>query len=273
MMIEYDDLGESIFDDDPVRSIDEYQVKARTEIEEIFRENNQKVFFSRQIEVWLEDKYIHWISNKAIREMVATRTISSEERGLKTGARIHLLWNPRHRYYRRDAAKVVKLVEEYANPNITGAIGLHGETMVLEGFARHEFVMKGRNAKRFREKEWKSSDHNMDFLFEKDGVAYGIEVKNTLGYMDHREFQLKIRLCKFLGLKPVFVARMLPRTWIQEVVDEGGFALIMKYQLYPWTHKELAKRVADEFDLPVDAPKAIEEGTMERFLKWHRKHV
>ena len=91
--------------------------------------------------------------------------------------------------------------------------------------------------------------------------------------MDHKEFQLKIRLCKYLDIRPVFVARMLPKTWIKEVNDARGFALILKYQLYPWTHKELAKRVAKEFGLPVDAPRVIEDGTMERFLKWHRKQM
>ena len=272
-MSDYDDYDESIFEDGPEPTVDKVRLKAIAEIEEIFRANKDKVFFSRQIEIWLESTFFHWISNKAIRDMVAKGTISEEERKLETGGRIHLMWNPRHRYYKRDAVRVVKLVEEYADPNISGAIGLHGETMVLEGFARHEFVMKGRNIRKYREKEWKNSEHNMDFIFERDGVAYGVEVKNTLGYMDHKEFQLKIKLCQHLGIRPVFVARMLPKTWIKEVIDARGFGLIMKYQLYPWTHKELARRVAKEFRLPVDAPKVIEDGTMERFLKWHRKQV
>ena len=54
---------------------------------------------------------------------------------------------------------------------------------------------------------------------------------------------------------------------------KGGFALILKYQLYPWTHRKLAKRVAEELSLPVDAPRAIAEATMERFLKWHFKRI
>lgn len=46
-----------------------------------------------------------------------------------------------------------------------------------------------------------------------------------------------------------------------------------KYQLYPWTHRALAKRVKDDLGLPVDAPRFLYEGTMNRFLKWHRKNV
>jgi hypothetical protein len=43
----------------------------------------------------------------------------------------------------------------------------------------------------------------------------------------------------------------------------------MKYQLYPWTHRDLARRVRDTFGLPVDAPRALWEGTIVRFLRWH----
>jgi hypothetical protein len=44
---------------------------------------------------------------------------------------------------------------------------------------------------------------------------------------------------------------------------------ILKYQLYPWAHRDLARRVRAELGLPVDAPRALEEGTMMRFLRWH----
>jgi hypothetical protein len=162
-------------------------------------------------------------------------------------------------------------VEEYADPNIGGAVGLHGEFMVLEGFARCEFVMCGRNTRDFEGKSWTETAHNLDFIFEKDSKAYGVEVKNTLGYMDYEEFRLKIRLCQSLGLRPIFAGRMLPRSWMHELITAGGYGLILKYQLYPWTHKNLAKRVAEELGLPVDAPRALYEGTMNRVVEWHRR--
>ena len=145
--------------------------------------------------------------------------------------------------------------------------------MVLEGFARSEFVMRGRNTNEFLNKKWQESSHDLDFIFEKDGIAYGIEVKNTLGYMDHEEFTTKIKLCKHLGILPVFAVRMLPGNWIQEVRREGGFALILGHQLYPRLLKDLAKRVSEHLGLPVDTPRALHDGTMGRFLKWHEKNV
>jgi len=183
------------------------------------------------------------------------------------------MYHHRYRYYRREAARVVSLVEEYAAPNIGAALGLQGEIMVLEGFARKQFVMHGRNTREFGTRSWLQSDHDMDFIFERDGLAYGVEVKNTLGYMELSELRTKIAMCRAIGIKPVFAVRMLPKSWVKEIVDAGGFALILKYQLYPWAHKDLARRVREELELPVDAPKALEDGTMERFVGWHIRNV
>jgi hypothetical protein len=66
---------------------------------------------------------------------------------------------------------------------------------------------------------------------------------------------------------------MLPRSWIEEVRQAGGFALIMKWQLYPPAHKELAKVVKTKLSLPVDAPRALADGTMKRFTDWHEKQL
>ncbi len=141
--------------------------------------------------------------------------------------------------------------------------------MILEGFARRQFVMRARNTNVFENIAWTETAHDLDFIFEKDGLAYGIEVKNTLGYMPYEELVVKIELCETLGLRPIFAVRMLPKTWAYEIVQAGGYALILKYQLYPWTHRELARRVREEFGLPVDAPRALGEGTMDRFVRWH----
>jgi hypothetical protein len=97
----------------------------------------------------------------------------------------------------------------------------------------------------------------------------GSRVKNTLRYIEYEEFRTKIELCRTLGITPVFAVRMLPKSWIHELNNAGGFALILKYQLYPWAHRDLARRVRAELGLPVDAPRALEEGTMMRFLRWH----
>lgn len=242
-------------------------------VRDFFEENRGNVFFSRQVEVHHEKTWFHWVTNRAIKTLIAAGEIRAERRLLATGGTIHLMWHRTYRYYRRDAARLAQLVEEYADSNIGAALGLHGEAMTLEGFASLEFVMRGRETRTFAGRAWTESEHDLDFIFERDGIAYGVEVKNTLGYMDQRELQTKIRLCQSIGVRPVFVTRMLPRNWILDIKNEGGFALILRFQLYPWTHRDLAARVRRELGLPVDSPRRLEQGTMQRFLRWHARQT
>ena len=80
-------------------------------------------------------------------------------------------------------------------------------------------------------------------------------------------------MCELFGVTAVFACRMLPKSWINELVVGGGFALIMKYQLYPPWFRGLVREVRGELGLPVDCPRRLEEGTMRRLVNWHRKRV
>jgi hypothetical protein len=188
---------------------------------------------------------------------------------MSTGGIIKLYWHKNFRYYKRGAAKLTALVEEYSHPDVGSALGLHGETMILTMFAEAQFVQLGRETRSFGGETWRDTDHDIDFIFARDDIAYGVEVKNTLGYMDKEEFDIKVALCLHLGIRPVFAVRTMPRIWMIELNEVGGFGLIFKYQLYHWTHKDLAKRVSAEIMLPVDSPRRMSSNTMQRFLDWH----
>lgn len=246
---------------------------AAARLERFFDENQQEVFYSRQLEVAYEDELFHWVTSRALRRLIELGKIAHERREMSSGQEIHLMRHRSHRYYKRQSARLVGLVEEYAHPDIGEALGDHAERMVLEGIAGHRFVMVGRETKEYGEREWVSSEHDLDFIFERDGCAYGVEVKNTLGYMSQRELRTKMDMCKYLGITPLLVARMLPKHWINEIVEAGGFALILKYQLYPRSHHALARRVRDQLGLPVDSPRRLQEGTVRRFVRWHEGRV
>lgn len=266
---EENDLGGTVEGADTVRPDD----AAVAALAEFFDRDRERVFFSRQVEVIHENQWFHWITNRALRTLIADGHLVSEERVLSTGGSIHLMWHRSYRYPRREAARVESLVAEYANPNIGAGLGLQGEMLTLEGFARHQFVLHGREVRAFGDREWTESAHDLDFVFERDGQVYGVEVKNKLGYMDQKELRVKVRLCEHLGIRPVFVARMLPKSWIYEVKNAGGFVLVLRWQLYPWTHRDLARAVHEQLGLPVDSPRALQDGTMQRFLRWHEKNV
>ena len=267
-MAKHDDLLEG-----NDRSPDTEQGRARAKLELFFEEKRERVFFYRQVAVQHEKEFFHWVTNRAITYLIQKGQIQTETRALVTGGVIKLLWNRGYRYYKREAKRVVKLVEEYTHPDIGNALNQHGIRMVLDGFARSEFILKGQETDEYRGRKWHETAHYMDMIFARNGQSYGIEVKNTLMYMGYNEFKIKIRLCKELGIRPVFAVRMMPTHWIDDLRQQGGFALILKYQLYPGGLKDLAKRIVEELELPVRTPRRLEDEPMERFIEWHRKNV
>jgi hypothetical protein len=204
-------------DDGEYPESEAYERAAVEALSELFDERREEVFFSRQIEIMHERQWFHWITKRALKKLQANGIIRSERRALAHGGNVTLFWHRSYRYYRRDAARVVSLVNEYADPNIGGALGLQGELLVLEGLARQQFLMLGRETRSYQSVEWTRTEHDLDFVFERDGIGYGVEVKNTLGYMDHDELLTKIEMCQHLDLRPLFAVRMLPKTWINEI--------------------------------------------------------
>lgn len=124
------DLG-----DDSERPPDPVEESAIEYLRAFIEENREQVFFSRRLEVQNEDKYFHWITNRAIRYLEVEGLIRVEWRKLSTAGKIKLLWHKNFRYYKRYANSVTALVEEYSHHTIGEVLGLHGETMILTGFA------------------------------------------------------------------------------------------------------------------------------------------
>jgi hypothetical protein len=172
------DYDESAFEVEPEPE-DEWEGRAVNVLGEFFERNTGKVFYFRQIELAHEDSFFHWVTNRALHKIMGG-TLRMEEDKLSSGAPIGLIWHKSLRYYRREKKKLIKLVDEYSDPAVGAHLGLNGELIVLEGFARKQFLVVGRHTNSYNEKAWPESKHNLDFIFEKDGIAYGMEVKNRM---------------------------------------------------------------------------------------------
>jgi hypothetical protein len=249
---------------------DDRERDAAERLKRLFEENPTTVFYGRQLEVMFESEYFHWITNRALRSLEGEVTL--EKHPLVHASPTTLAWNSRYRYPRRQVAQVMELINGYVNPEVSRAVGDRGEELVLDGFAAQEgFGCLGRNVNTLDGLAWTETKHNLDFIFARDGRRYGVEVKNTLAYLGKDEFDAKIRLSEHLGLIPVFVCRALPKSWVWELRQRGGFSLIMRWQLYPPLLRELVDRLRERFDLPVDTPRRLERGTMARFVNWHER--
>ena len=126
---------------------DRYKEDAKETIRSLFQESPDAVFYLRQLEVKLEKKFFHWVTARAVRELLEVGFLGTTEEALRGATRIHFLFRRAHRYHRRQVSEALAIVREYSQPEIARACGLQAETLFLNALAGEGFVVKGRNTR------------------------------------------------------------------------------------------------------------------------------
>src|SRR5262249_31262404 len=155
-----------------------------------------------QLEVALEREFFHWITKKALNELAQEHRINFVAEST-AHHKAHFYWPLRHRYPRRQIREILAIIAEFSNPDFTRAVGHQGEALADVGFARIGCRIRQVKVTQVDGQQWPESGHDLDRLVERDGVRYGVEIKNQLGYIDQTEFQTKLRMCKYFGVRPL----------------------------------------------------------------------
>ncbi len=98
-------------------------------------------------------------------------------------------------------------------------------------------------------------------------LAIGVEIKNELGIMDKSEVDIKLRLCKKLGIVPIFACRWL-EPYKYNIINNGGFLWQFKTQIYPLGFEALVKIMKQRFGFPVKVITEIPKKPVEEFENW-----
>lgn len=266
---DYEDILEEEWKEEYPRDIkiDE----AREELVKFFTEKNENVFYMQQLEVFLEKQFFHWITAKAINELIADDFLRSEVVPLRGATKIKFVFNKKHRYNKREIKKNIEVVQEYSDPTIAMACGRQAEVLFFNALTSKGFRPVGQDINEYNGKKWTATDHDLDFILEGDGIVYGAEVKNKFRYIDEDELRIKLSMCNFLDIRPLFIMRGSPKSYNHEIIKQGGYAMIFEAQIYPFGQEDLVQEIRQVLGLPIDCPKAIPEGIIDRFINWHRK--
>jgi len=246
---------------------DEKIDEAKESILAFLVENSTSVYYERQLAVLFEKKFFHWITVKALLELISYGSVCSEILELAPAVPIRFFRMRTNRYWKRQASKVSKLVRLFSAPEFSRAIGLQGELMVDAALPLAGFNVIARNANSFQGKTWTDTGHDLDRIVQRKSNYYGVEIKNTLPYIDRDEFRVKLQMCSFLGLKPLFISRMAPKSYTYEIFQRGGISWILGTQYYPFGHTDLAATVQRELQLPVACHTRIQDGDVSRLIK------
>lgn len=258
---------------EPVPEADSYFLQAQGDIRELYEKDRESVYYIRQIQVKFEKEYYHWITNNAIIGLYKLGYLRDVRIARETGTSTRYFIHRSNRYVKRKIKELEKVIAEYSQDHITRSCGHRAEDLFCKALAMRGFMPIGSKVSEWNGKKWEKTGHDLDFVFERDNIRYGCEIKNTLGYIDKEELQIKLEMCSFWGIKPLFIMRYSPKTYNKMINDYGGFALIFETQIYELSQGKLVQRIKDVLGLPVICPRAIPEGIIDRFEKWHIKNM
>lgn len=250
---------------------------AKAAINEFFQqgEREKAVFYVMQLQVIFEQQFFHWITYKGIDELVDEGELCDEIRplGEKPQPNVRFIFHPKCRSTKRLMTRKLNLIRRFSAEDVSRGCGRYAEILFSRALMMNRFTFISENAREYRGRQLDESSSDLDYIFERDGHAYGCEIKNRFGYISHRLLNLKMQICQHLGLTPLFILRMAPKSYIEEVRTAGpGFTLIFHTHIYTEGHRQLVEEIRQEFEgFPVDSPRDLPGSISNRFIRWHER--
>lgn len=162
----------------------------------------------------------------------------------------------------------IKIINEYSNPNLQLEVGEWGEFLVKNMFEKYGWRVAARHVNEYRGVQWPKSKENLDFIFRKNDVAIGVEVKDALEYIKPKELGNKTEMCFYLGILPCFVLRKAPRMYQDLVNYHDGFISYFLTKFYPYHYTDLVRQIYEQTRLPVNVWWQIPEKVQEILNRW-----
>jgi len=241
---------------------------------------NQGVVYDREIRYRLESKYPHDVTKNAIDQLLKEGKIKKTNVPGRRGAGD--MPNVFYRLPGSDYRRLIQKMREKLDLSIFIAgvskeMGRHAEIVWWKAFKKHGWKLiperEEEVGRGIREHKGRvaSVNNDIDFVAEKDGVEYGVEIKNGLGYPD--DLYWKFRVAAELNLIPMIIARWLNPAQINLIPKLGGVYIIYKDAIYSTTYKEVIDRIRSILNLPIEARNEIDEEFFKRKVEETHKNV
>jgi hypothetical protein len=253
---------------EPERKPDPMVLKAVPVVRKFFSRRKMP-FYIGQLQCQFEKQFFHWITYKAIRELLGESFLGNTDTTI-AGNAVKFVYraNLPSKTVNSHIKSAAQLLATVWDDEISKVRGKHLEALVKAELRANAFTIVGTHARSYEE-EWTETDHNLDFIAElSNGQAIGLEIKNTLPYIPRSEFEIKLKMCKFLGIKPVFAVHWLPKSYIWQVYKQGGFGWLFEYQLYPLGYERLCQQLQKRLGFPVMVMTELPATPQRLFSTW-----
>lgn len=187
------------------------------------------VGFDREIRYRLERDFFHDVTGYIVRRLDEKGQI--RRTGLR-GRRVPVVF---YRLPETDYNEIIGLMNKkvrlsnFLSYNSSKA-GYFAQFLWDLAFQDLGFEILGREIRRFRGKR-ATVGGDIDFIAQKDGLTYGVEVKNSLSYPD--DLSRKLRIAVELDVIPFFIVRWISKSQFHMVRKYGGLVKIYETSIYP----------------------------------------
>jgi len=156
----------------------------------------------------------------------------------------------------------------YSDPTISKAAGDYAEILFSFWHRSLGFTIVAQNSNAYEGRIWTETGHDLDYIIEKDGLGYGVEIKNTFPYIEDSEFSIKSKMCEYLQIYPLFILRNAPSTQIDDIRGHG-LILRFKTKALPPGQEQLARHMWQLMRLPVKVLHDIPPSLAPILLSFH----
>ena len=183
---------------------------AKNAVEQYFSENPKSILYTTQTEVLFEKDFFHWVTGKAIRELVDNHTLTQSLVPLypdKPAPRVKFIHLPAIRYTKRIISRKLEIIRENSAEPVGRGCGRQAELLFSRALMNKKFNLLAEGAREWNGRQWTETGHDLDYIFERDGLTYGCEIKNRFEYIGREEMDTKVEMCRFLDIIPLFIVR------------------------------------------------------------------
>jgi len=237
--------------------------------------DKDSAFYKKQIQVIFEGPYPHDVTGKAVNELLKDNFLREEPRVFGKNKNVPIIFVCRRdrRYMAAEIKNRIQIVEEFSDEELNEGCGKYAQILFSNIFEKNQFNIVDRNTNTYKGKKWTTSDKDLDFIIEKNGVAYGVEVKNTFDYMPQDEFEEKLDMCQSFGILPLFPLRFASPYQYEMMQYANGLALIFKSRIFLPGNRRLVNDIWNNFRLPVTIWDCIPDPIEKIFLRYHIGNV
>jgi len=246
------------FDDeyvDQYLKYEPYTQRAKRILKEFFRQRKTPFYF-RQLQVYFESEVFHIATAQAVYQLEnegflkrSPCRVSANEVIFVFPARI-LETNKAQQILESHMTSTAKVVAKYDSSEVSRDLGEHFESLVSHELRANQLHIDSIHTRSYKGKEWTTTLHTLDVIADcEDGRAFGVEAKNQLASIEKDELDIKLEMCDYLGLKPIFIVRYMPWSFVPAVTDKGGFVLTLGDQIYPLGYRKLCQEIQNKLSL------------------------